>query len=359
VVLGLRIKPRIMISYRRTDSGAITGRIYDRLLARYGRRVVFMDVEDIPIGVDFRNKVDDVLRDSNVLLAIIGPNWLGPSPDQNRLKNYADPVRIEIETALDRNLPIVPVLVHGAQVPSESQLPETMREVASRNAVVLDQGKDFDIGMSRLIGAIDTLAGPRYLKFRGSFGYKIGGLIVGLILLLLFYVKPGSDFRPKQELSPTARTLEQARLLGTWSMHCDPEKIPKCDPKGIPFGCFLDWERKSARITVSALDSKLPKATIAIYPKRGENTPQIVAGADINIAMVSDNLVSITAVITDSLDPAEDGTKWSLQMQRTINERQGTESPTFLKLTHIQKYPKALSDTAEDWAPVPFEKCSN
>lgn len=89
--------PRITISYRREDSGVITGRIFDRLVARYGREAIFRDIDYIPFGVDFRAHIEKALGGSDAVLAIVGPKWVGPEGARNRLDNSADPVRVEIE----------------------------------------------------------------------------------------------------------------------------------------------------------------------------------------------------------------------------------------------------------------------
>ena len=68
---------KIIVSYRRSDSAAITGRIFDRLIDRYGEELVFMDIDRIPFGTDFRHHIQDALRDADILLAVIGPGWLG------------------------------------------------------------------------------------------------------------------------------------------------------------------------------------------------------------------------------------------------------------------------------------------
>ncbi|HEV2335930.1 MAG TPA: TIR domain-containing protein [Stellaceae bacterium] len=151
--------PRITISYRRDDSIAITGRIYDRLVARYGRDTVFRDIDDVGIGVDFRTHIEKELRKSDAVIAVVGPHWAGPSASQSRLSNEADPVRVEIETALGRKLPLIPVLVLGAAMPSVTQLPESLKDFAYRNAVEVDAGQNFDVGMTRLITALDGILG--------------------------------------------------------------------------------------------------------------------------------------------------------------------------------------------------------
>ena len=149
--------PRITISYRRDDSGVITGRIFDRLAAHYGRDAVFRDIDNIPPGVDFRQHIAQVLDESDILLAIVGPRWLGARGGQNRLDDEADPVRLEIETGLRKQMPVIPVLVLRAGMPKVGQLPDTVKDFAYRHAVQVDAGQDFDIHSARLIRAMDRI----------------------------------------------------------------------------------------------------------------------------------------------------------------------------------------------------------
>jgi hypothetical protein len=109
--------PRITISYRHDDSLDITGRIFDRLAGHFGREAVFRDIDNIPPGADFRRHIDRVLDESDIILAIVGPRWLGPDNEQRRLASPNDPVRVEIETALRKNKPLIPVLVARAVMP--------------------------------------------------------------------------------------------------------------------------------------------------------------------------------------------------------------------------------------------------
>src|SRR5262245_65665204 len=121
---------KLLLSYRRADSAAIAGRIFDRLVARYGATSVFMDVDNIPFGTDFREHIRETLLTSDLLVAILGPQWLGLRADgQSRIKDSADPVRIEIETALQARLPIVPVLIAGTDMPQPSERPEAPGDV--------------------------------------------------------------------------------------------------------------------------------------------------------------------------------------------------------------------------------------
>lgn len=152
--------PNIFISYRRNDSRHATGRISDRLADHFGEDSVFIDIETIPLGIDFREYVQDRLEQCDVVLAIMGDNWLidGKEPSKN--------TRIELATALERgDIPIIPILVGDSPVPSENQLPDDLKELSYRNGLKLHADRGFNEGMRSLIEAIErkfqtNTAGP-------------------------------------------------------------------------------------------------------------------------------------------------------------------------------------------------------
>ena len=154
--------PKIAISYRRSDSAAMSGRIFDRLAAHYGKHSVFMDVDNIPIGIDFRRHIGETLRRTDVVLAVIGASWLGAQDGvEARIHQEGDPVRVEIETALARGAPVIPVLVDGARMPDAAALPQSFGSFAFLNAAEVATGRDFDGQISRLIAAIDRAAAAK------------------------------------------------------------------------------------------------------------------------------------------------------------------------------------------------------
>ena len=149
---------KVFISYRRADSATFAGRIYDRLIARFGKKNVFKDVDDIPPGVDFADYIQVSLRECAVALALIGREWLTARTDTGarRLDDPADFVRIEIETAFALGLTVIPVLVDGASMPaSAEELPEALRRLARINAVVVRNDPDFNRDMERLLAALE------------------------------------------------------------------------------------------------------------------------------------------------------------------------------------------------------------
>lgn len=172
--------PRISISYRRDDSETITNRIFDRLQKHYGRDRVFLDTDSLPYGADFRDHITSTLGQSDMVLAIIGPKWLGRRGGRSRLDEKNDPVRIEIETCLGRRIPVVPVLVHGAKMPEPDQLPETLKDFHFRHAIYIDHARDFDIHIKRLLEAVDRVLRANAPKRLAWLGMCIAGL-VGLV----------------------------------------------------------------------------------------------------------------------------------------------------------------------------------
>jgi len=124
-----------------------------------------MDVDNIPIGIDFRTHIHETLLRTDVLIAVIGANWIGAdAAGTARIQEKTDPVRVEIETALERKTPIIPVLVDGAKMPNSTELPPEFGNFAFLNAAEVATGRDFRNHMDRLIGAIDRiLAGDAYV----------------------------------------------------------------------------------------------------------------------------------------------------------------------------------------------------
>jgi formylglycine-generating enzyme required for sulfatase activity len=108
--------------------------------------------------MDFRKVINDALRGTDALIAIVGPNWRGTSEGGSaRISDANDPVRIEVETALQRDIPVIPVLVGGAIMPKPTELPESLSEFSFRNAAYIDSGRNFDTDVERLVRSMDRV----------------------------------------------------------------------------------------------------------------------------------------------------------------------------------------------------------
>jgi len=147
---------KVFVSYRRQDSAQVTGRIYDKLVACFGAQAVFKDVDSIPLGMDFRKSLERSISHCDVMIAVIGMNWAGATDPQGRrrLDDQADFVRIEIESALKRSVPIIPLLVDDAAMPAADVLPDSVQDFAFRNATKIRPDPDFHRDMDRVVQAI-------------------------------------------------------------------------------------------------------------------------------------------------------------------------------------------------------------
>jgi hypothetical protein len=139
-----------------------------------------MDFDSIPFGVDFRDKIKYTLERARVVIAVVGPGWAGRrDTGKRRIDDPTDFVRMEIAAALQRGIPVIPVLLDNTAMPSVEDLPEELRPFAYRNALILDTGVDFHHHADRLIAGIHELVdgGPRG-KPKGRL------LIMGVIVVL-------------------------------------------------------------------------------------------------------------------------------------------------------------------------------
>jgi hypothetical protein len=186
---------KIFISYRRDDSAGYAGRLYDYLDAHFGPRKVFMDIDTIEPGDDFRKVVQNAVGTCDVVVVMIGRQWLTVADSQGarRLDDPQDWVRIEVAGALaNPNVRVIPVLVHDASMPREKDLPEDLRELSYRNALELSDSR-FQHDAKRLAEAIEQAirkpasapsdAGQGRYKYLGFAAGAV--LLVGLALILL------------------------------------------------------------------------------------------------------------------------------------------------------------------------------
>ena len=134
---------QIFISYRREETAYPAGWLFDRLAGQFGEGRVFKDVDSIQPGDDFTQVITAAVESSAVLLALIGNRWLTITGDDGRprLDDPGDFVRLEIETALARNVRVVPILIEGARMPRADQLPASMAKLVHRQALELSPGR--------------------------------------------------------------------------------------------------------------------------------------------------------------------------------------------------------------------------
>ncbi len=130
----------IFLSYRRDDASGWTGRLYEHMVREWGADQVFMDIDAIAPGDDFRDAIARTMDVCDIVMVVIGPNWLTvrDHAENRRLDDERDTHRAEVAAALVADVRVVPVLVGGASMPSEADLPEPLKGLAYRNAAVID-----------------------------------------------------------------------------------------------------------------------------------------------------------------------------------------------------------------------------
>lgn len=139
----------VFVTYRRSDAPGHAGRIVDHLADEYGSLRVFMDVDAIAAGDDYLERIESAIESAAAMVVVIGPEW-----DVGRLADPADVVRFEIETALARGVPVLPVLVDDAAMPSPETVPASVAALCRRNAVALGD-LSWRTDVERLVAGLD------------------------------------------------------------------------------------------------------------------------------------------------------------------------------------------------------------
>jgi hypothetical protein len=183
-------KSRIFVSYRHQDTGEITPHLGTRLETFFGAGAVFVDTEDLMAGDDFRDQISRAIENCTVMIVMIGSKWCDIKSESGelRLEEENDYVRIEIESALARGVKIIPLLVNGAKMPSEKELPESISKLAFLQAETIRSGRPFSSDTNSLIKVLLTCGveppeGPAPFEF-GMIGFGIFLVLGGIGALL-------------------------------------------------------------------------------------------------------------------------------------------------------------------------------
>jgi hypothetical protein len=235
----------IFLSYRRADTKSIIGRISERLEWRFGKSAVFLDFDSIPGGYNFREYLEATLLRSRAVVAVIGSNWYGSiGVSRPRLFDESDWVRLEIETALQKKIPIIPVLVDRVSMPKASELPESLRGLLDCQAVDLDPGRDFNVHIRHLFTAIEERTGLRPQRKTLARYAAIFAAAIALLALLFgtgIFQEPSGEAEARAIAECKSQlTLQCAQrggvftaneVLGTLRSCKDAELIPADDPR--------------------------------------------------------------------------------------------------------------------------------
>lgn len=197
----------IFINYRRDDAAGFARSLYEHLAREFRDGTVFMDVEALrEPGIDFAQEIERSLGRCAVVLVLIGEEWLdAATPDgRRRIEEPDDFVRLEIATALKRDIRVIPVLLNRATMPPVDKLPPDLQALGRRQAIVITHD-DWMHDVSRLVDSLAKIPGirrrsqkrsgwsTRSLVIAGTAG---GALAIGLLGWLGFKFESAGDVTP-------------------------------------------------------------------------------------------------------------------------------------------------------------------
>ena len=279
----------VFVSYRRTDSPTHAGRLHDALAARFGDSNVFMDVDSIDPGVDYEKVIKSELARCDVLVAVIGPAWLQSEPEgESRLNDPHDLVRSEIASALNRNIRVVPVLVRGASLPTEGELPKELQPLIRRNAVTLSD-EAWTLQVKELIARLEKpvvrpgpgpkpspepqphpAPGPKSWSSRlrrlppAVALAAVGALLLtGGLLAFVLWPDPGPPPDPDPTPTPTLASTP------------DPEVLRAIHVGGTPDGVAVAATGPESVWVVIGGDSDTDGTVVRIDPKTGKSATPV------------------------------------------------------------------------------------
>lgn len=205
-------KPKVFICYRRDDSGGHARSIAAKLASRFGKKQVFLDVASIEGGEDFPEVTERFASSCDVLIGVIGKQWLTISQGGiRRLEKPGDYVSDEIAHALQRGIPIIPVLVDGAPPLNQQDLPARLEALARRHAIEISNTR-WEFDMNRLINRLEEVLPPQSIAWRGV-GVRLVCLalfIYGLIVALPYYTDRLSGPQAGAQTTNAANTPQSA-----------------------------------------------------------------------------------------------------------------------------------------------------
>ena len=200
----------VFISYRRDDSLDVTGRLYDALCRRYGKHRVFKDVDSIPPAADFRQVLQDAIARAKVMVVVIGDQWADvENPDgARRLEEPDDFVRLEIEAALAAGIPILPVTLGNTSLPDADELPESLRELVSKQAARVRPDPDFRRDMDILCRALRP-----YIWSTRRILWLVFAVVAALSALILWRALPSPSLSVDSSLPEARSSTEELESM--------------------------------------------------------------------------------------------------------------------------------------------------
>jgi hypothetical protein len=260
---------RIFINYRRDDSRADSGRVYDHLSARFPGKV-FRDVGSLEPGVDWHQAIGRVISQSDACVVVIGSNWLSIKGDdgQPRLNDPNDTVRQEIFAAIQREMFTIPLLVGGAKMPRRQDLPADLQPLCNRNALEMTE-QNWTECCAKLVEALETALrvkpAPQYAIEKKSAGKKwvwIVASVAAILVALSILAAIGSQrpVKPAQDNPATQNPIASNPLV---SNPVTPTSLP---PASFPEPREVAPAQPSAITPIDFAGNWMAQATINGIP---------------------------------------------------------------------------------------------
>ena len=269
----------IFINYRRDDSRGFAGRLSDQLRRRFGERAVFMDVDGMKPGLDFVQQLDAQVSQCDAVLAIIGANWFDARDDkgQRRLDNDHDYVRVELASALKRDIPVIPVLVDGATLPPEEALPDDLKSLVRRHAMELRYTR-FNADTHALELALRNLL-PRRRPWwvLPAAGVTVAAAFAGAAFIIFW---PGATPPDSATLKPEAQSLPTAPAVTPPTNESEPGRAS--EDLRVALGDSIDRVKAEYRIATepftsgTSLGFNLPLSGIRFFFKAADQTLETI-----------------------------------------------------------------------------------
>ena len=245
------MRRKIFISYRRDDAKAEARSLYQHFVRTYGQDRIFMDVDSIQKGLDFTQVLDSALRDTAVMIVVMGRTWLTQQDEQGqrRLDDPNDFVRLEISKALESNLPVIPVRVDGARVPRIDELPNDLKQLTRRQGAAVSH-ENFDSDVRGLEEDVRRLLEPT--RGRGRMGTAMA-----LVALLAAAGAGGAYFyRAGVPATTVASTADPSKPATTKLAAVVPQLSP-ADREAARMRAAVDWANAKSANTLDAYRSYL------------------------------------------------------------------------------------------------------
>jgi len=263
----------IFVSYRREDSAGHAGRLFDKLVQHFGRERIFMDIDTIEPGEDFVTVIENAVGSCDILIAVICRNWNSAS-SSGRLDNPNDFVRLEIATALRRDIRVIPVLVQRANMPKPEDLPDDLDKLTRRNAIELSDLR-WQTDVEQLISIMERVLaekeaqevpgaaasvfgsvfadrknrrdGPppnKYKRLMLIAGASLMVLLTATIIIRQFQGAPRLPVNTNQAATPQPSLLQQSTVAQPTQT---PESKPSPSPASETFAEPTYWERDDTK----------------------------------------------------------------------------------------------------------------